>query len=63
MDSRFVGAHPPIRRSLAMVAVWLVIVNLFALLAFNRLNLAPDTAFEWMDPGGRRAGSAELGPH
>jgi hypothetical protein len=41
---------PPIRRSLAMAAVWLVIVNLFALLAFNRLNLAPDTAFEWMSP-------------
>jgi len=40
----------PIRRSLAMAAVWLVIVNLFALLAFNRLNLAPDTAFEWMSP-------------
>ena len=42
---------PPIRRSLAMAALWLVIVNLFALLAFNRLNLAPDTAFEWMTPG------------
>ena len=42
---------PPIRRSLAMAALWLVIVNLFALLAFNRLNLAPDTAFEWMSPG------------
>ncbi|HSO63220.1 MAG TPA: mannosyltransferase family protein [Desulfobacterales bacterium] len=42
---------PLIRRSLAMAAVWLVIVNLFALLAFNRLNLAPDTAFEWMSPG------------
>ena len=41
---------PPIRRSLAMAALWLVIVNLFALLAFNRLNLAPDTAFEWMSP-------------
>ena len=41
---------PPIRRSLAMAVVWLVIVNLFALLAFNRLNLAPDTAFEWMSP-------------
>jgi hypothetical protein len=45
---------PPIRCSLAMVAVWLVIVNLFALLAFNRLNLAPDTAFEWMSPGSVR---------
>jgi hypothetical protein len=45
---------PPIRRSLAMAVVWLVIVNLFALLAFNRLNLAPDTAFEWMSPGSVR---------
>lgn len=39
---------PPMRRTLAMAAAWLVIVNLFALIAFNRLNLAPDTAFEWM---------------
>ncbi len=39
---------PPVRRSLAMTAVWLVIINLFALLAFNRLNLAPDTAFDWI---------------
>ncbi|TFG41116.1 MAG: hypothetical protein E4H48_06575 [Syntrophobacterales bacterium] len=41
---------PPIRRSLAMVAVWLVIVNIFALMALNRLNIAPDTALEWMSP-------------
>jgi hypothetical protein len=39
---------PPIRRSLAMTVCWLVIINIFALLAFNRLNLAPDTAFDWM---------------
>ena len=39
------------RRSLAVVAVWLIIVNTFALIAFNRLNLAPDTAFEWMSAG------------
>ena len=31
-----------------MTACWLVIANVFALLAFNRLNLAPDTAFDWM---------------
>ncbi len=47
--------QPDLRRSLAMVAVWLVIVNVFALLAFNRLNLAPDTAFEWMNPKSVRA--------
>ena len=40
----------PARRGLAMVAAWLVIVNIFALLAFNRLNLAPDTSMEWMSP-------------
>jgi len=38
-------------RVLALTAAWLVIVNVFALLAFNRLNLAPDTAFAWMDAG------------
>lgn len=40
----------PVRHSLALVAVWLVIVNLFALLALNRLNIVPDTALEWMSP-------------
>jgi hypothetical protein len=39
------------RRSLLMAAVWLIIVNTFALIAFNRLNLSPDTAFEWMSAG------------
>lgn len=38
----------PTRRALAITAAWLLIVNLFALTAFNRLNLAPDTAFDWM---------------
>jgi hypothetical protein len=42
---------PATRRTLAMTAAWLILVNLFALIAFNRLNLAPDTAFEWMTPG------------
>jgi len=32
------------------VAAWLVIVNAFALLALNRVNVRPDTAFEWMSP-------------
>ncbi len=39
---------PPVRRSLGIALVWLVIINIFALLAFNRLNLAPDTAFPWL---------------
>lgn len=38
------------RQSLAMVAAWLVIINIFALLALNYLNLAPDTALGWMSP-------------
>jgi hypothetical protein len=38
----------PVWRSLALFGAWLVIINIFALLAFNRLNLAPDTALEWM---------------
>ena len=42
---------PATRHALAMAVAWLIIVNLFALMAFNRLNLAPDTAFEWMSPG------------
>jgi hypothetical protein len=37
-------------RALAVTVVWLVIVNVFALIAFNRLNVAPDTAFEWITP-------------
>lgn len=38
----------PVQRSLAMTAWWLVLVNVFALIAFNRLSLAPDLAFTWM---------------
>nr|NJM03035.1 hypothetical protein [Desulfobacula sp.] len=44
--------NPAVRRSAAMVVIWLVIVNGFALVAFNRLNLAPDTAFRWMARAG-----------
>lgn len=46
--------HAPLRSCLAVVAAWLVLINVFALLAFNRLNLAPDTSMEWMSPGGVR---------
>jgi hypothetical protein len=45
-----VRLETPVRQSLAIVAVWLVIVNIFALLALNRLNMAPDTALAWMCP-------------
>src|SRR3989339_937535 len=37
--------NPAVRRSAAMVVIWLLIVNGFALVPFNRLNLPPDTAF------------------
>lgn len=44
------GRTPPLldKKSLAITACWLVIVNLFALVALNRLNCSPDTAFQWM---------------
>ncbi len=32
-----------------VVAVWLIVVNAFALIALNRLNLAPDTAYRWIN--------------
>lgn len=38
------------QRSICLVAAWLIIVNIFAMLALNRLNLKPDTALEWMSP-------------
>jgi Gpi18-like mannosyltransferase len=41
---------PPVRQNLALVAVWLVIVNIFALMALNRLNLTLDTALGWISP-------------
>lgn len=36
--------------ALGLVMAWLVVANLFALLAFNRFELPPDTALEWMSP-------------
>lgn len=33
-----------------LVAAWLIIVNIFALMALNRLNLELDTAFGWISP-------------
>lgn len=43
-----------VRRGVAMTAAWLVIVNIFGLIAFNRLNISPDNAFEWMSPASVR---------
>lgn len=44
------GINLPEKRSIGLVAVWLIIVNIFALLALNRLNITPDTALDWMSP-------------
>jgi len=46
---RHLWTDPAIKRNLMLVGAWLIIVNIFALLALNRLNLRPDTAFEWMN--------------
>jgi hypothetical protein len=49
-DLRSFLCSPPVRQNLALVAAWLVIVNIFALMAFNRLNLGLDTALGWIIP-------------
>jgi Gpi18-like mannosyltransferase len=38
------------KKILTYVAIWLVVVNLFALIAMNRFNLTPDTAYIWIAP-------------
>jgi hypothetical protein len=43
-------ADPPVRQGFMLVAAWLIIVNIFALMALNRLNLELDTAFGWISP-------------
>ncbi len=47
----FCGWNPVVWQGVIMVIVWLLIVNAFAVIAFNRLNLTQDTAFEWMAGG------------
>lgn len=42
--------HLTPRVTIALVIAWLIVVNLFALFALNRLNLAPDTAYRWINP-------------
>ncbi len=51
MRQRIRQSNPAIWRGVGMVVLWLFIVNCFALVAFNRLNLAPDSGFEWMANG------------
>ena len=50
VTTTYLKTNASARRSLALVAAWLIIINIFALLALNRLNVAPDTALEWMSP-------------
>src|SRR3989339_1796101 len=49
---RLFQANPAMRRGVGMVVIWLIIVNGFALIAFNRLNLGPDNAFRWIARAG-----------
>lgn len=35
---------------IATLVVWVVAVNLFGIYALNRLNLKPDTAYNWINP-------------
>lgn len=35
---------------ISLILIWLIVVNLFALISLNRLNLAPDTAYTWISP-------------
>jgi hypothetical protein len=39
------------RKVILLVSVWLVVANVFALLALNRFNLKADDAYAWMVPG------------
>ncbi|MCX6763849.1 MAG: mannosyltransferase family protein [Candidatus Moranbacteria bacterium] len=36
------------KKIILLVFVWLVVVNVFALVGFNRFNLNQDTAYQWM---------------
>lgn len=38
------------KKVLSIVALWLVIVNVFGLVALNRFNLNSDTAYTWITP-------------
>lgn len=38
------------KKAILILLLWLLIVNIFALLSLNRFNLKPDTAYSWIDP-------------
>lgn len=37
-------------RIIKIAAIWILAVNFFAVIVNNRVNLAPDNAYSWMDP-------------
>lgn len=39
-----------ILRNIFLVCIWLIVVNGYALLALNRLNVTADSAFPWINP-------------
>lgn len=40
----------PMRKVLLITLIWLVIVNVYALIVLNRFNLSSDTAYNWINP-------------
>lgn len=38
------------KKVITILILWLLIVNIFALLSLNRFNLKSDTAYSWIDP-------------
>jgi Gpi18-like mannosyltransferase len=37
------------KQVLVLVTIWLIVINIFALLTLNRINLKPDDAYSWID--------------
>lgn len=38
------------KRLFVIFLIWLVVINVFALIGLNRLNLEPDTTYNWINP-------------
>lgn len=38
------------KKIIIIFLIWLVVINIFALFSLNRFNLAPDTAYNWINP-------------
>ncbi|HWQ99833.1 MAG TPA: hypothetical protein VN397_03230 [Candidatus Methylomirabilis sp.] len=37
------------KKTLTTVAIWIIVINAFALFAWNRINVSRDTAYDWID--------------